>query len=154
MTLERTLLAKLADWRFPSGRQSLEAGDGNVKFTATADCADEVGCRLWEATLNRPAPAEPLEDRARRLVSRATGLLEPLRLLEIDPERKVALLRSDRPADRDDRLTYYEVELGGDGSARVRRFQVSRQGGEKRQQIHFTLTHEALAKLAGDLAAC
>jgi hypothetical protein len=154
MTLERTLLEKLADWRFHSSRQTLDAGDSDTKFHATADCADEIGCRLWETTLTRPAPAEALADRARRLVSRTTGLLEPLRLLEIDSEHKVALLRSDWPAERDDHLAYYEIELGGDGSARVRRFQASRHGGEKRQQINFTLTHEALAKLAGDLAAC
>jgi hypothetical protein len=154
MTLERTLLEKLAKWRFPSGRQTLDADEAGVKVRATADCADEVGCRLWDVSLTRPAPAEPLEDRARRLASRATGLLEPLRLLELDAVRQVALLRSDRPARRDEQLDYYEVQLGGDGSANVRRFRASPQGGEKRQQIHFTLTHEALAKLAGDLDAC
>ncbi len=36
---------------------------------------------------------------------------------------------------------------------RVRRYQTPRPGEPRRQQVAFTLTHEALAKLVGDLSA-
>jgi hypothetical protein len=154
MTLERLLLEKLAKWRFSTGRQTLEAIAGKATFSMTADCADEVGCRLWEVALTRPTPSEAVADRARRLVDQATGLLEPLQLLEVDGERHVALLRSNRPATRDGQLAYYELLLGSDGSSHVRRYQAARDGSEKRQQINFSLTHETLAKLASDLVSC
>ena len=48
-------------------------------------------------------------------------------------------------------MFYYEVELKT-GGAGVRRYQASTTGGT-RQPIAFPLTHETLAKLAGDLAA-
>ena len=82
---------------------------------------------------------------------RATGLLEPLRLLEVDEQNKIALLRSDKPGQRGDAVLYYEVRLTGDGAATVQRFQASHQPETKRQQIEFTLTHEAVAKLAADV---
>jgi hypothetical protein len=153
MTLDETLLQKLAKWRFHSGRQTLEAAAADAKATLTADCADQVGCRVWELALSRPAPAASLADRAQRLAGRATGLLEPLRLLEVDAEGRTALLRSDRPTLRDGQLGYYEVLLQADGGASVRRYQAPQTPG-RREQIGYNLTHEALAKLVSDLNAC
>jgi hypothetical protein len=80
-----------------------------------------------------------------------TGLLEPLRLIESDAESDTALLRSAAPQRRGDDLFYYEVELKS-ASAGVRRYQSSATGAA-RQQVAFPLTHEALAKLTGDLTA-
>ena len=88
---------------------------------------------------------------AERLAARATGLMEPLRLIEVDADRETALLRSATPQRRGDDLFYYEVLLHGRG-ADVRRYQSSATGGT-REQIAFPLTHEALAKLAADLTA-
>ena len=95
--------------------------------------------------------AADLKTRAERLAGRATGLMEPLRLIEVDAGRNVALLRSAAPQQRGDDLFYYEVLLQ-EGGAGVRRYQASTQGGA-RQQVAFPLTHEALAKLAADLTA-
>ena len=155
MTLEETLLQKLAEWRFDNGRQTLTVAHPETGWTATvvADCGDRVGCRVWELNLTRPesAPSADLKTRAERLAGRATGLMEPLRLIEVDAQDDAALLRSAAPQKRGDDLFYYEVLLRS-GGAGVRRYQSSTKSGT-RQQVAFPLTHEALAKLGADLKA-
>jgi hypothetical protein len=82
---------------------------------------------------------------------RATGLLEPLRVIEVDAGRNEAVLRSTAPARKGERVAYYEVRLYGLDRAVVHRFTAERtQSG--REQVAFALTHEVLAKLAGDIA--
>jgi hypothetical protein len=153
MTLNDTLLQKLAEWRFDNGRQSLNAVHPETGWSAEviADCSDRVGCHLWELKLTRPeaAPSADLKTRAERIVSRATGLMEPLKLIEVDAGPETALLRSAAPQKRGDDLFYYEVLLQNRGAG-LRRYQASAQGGT-RQQLAFPLTHESLAKLAVDL---
>ena len=153
MTLEETLLQNLADWRFDNGRQTLTVAHPESGWTTAvvADCGDRVGCRLWEVNLSRPeaSPSADLKTRAERLAGRATGLMEPLRLIEVDVQGDTALLRSAAPQKRGDDLFYYEVLLRSAGAG-VRRYQSSTQSGA-RQQVAFPLTHEALAKLGADL---
>lgn len=155
MTLNELLLQKLAEWRFDNARQTLTVAQPETGWTAgvVADCADRVGCGVWEMNLTHAgaAPEADLKTRAERLAGRATGLMEPLRLIEVDADRDTALLRSAAPLKRDDDLFYYEVLLTGRGAG-VRRYQSSTTGAA-RQQVAFPLTHEALAKLAADLTA-
>src|SRR4051812_31912745 len=93
MTLENTLLQKLSRWRFPEGaRQTLNAEDAGWAVAVDAECADTVGCRVWEVGLSRPTPrADDLTARAGRVAERVTGLLEPLKLLEVDAGKGTAL---------------------------------------------------------------
>ncbi len=153
MTLEETLLQKLAEWRFDNDRQTLTVAHPETGWTATfvADCGDRVGCQLWELNMTRTesAPSADLKARAERLAGRATGLMEPLRLIEVDAQGDTALLRSAAPQKRGDDLFYYEVLLRSAGAS-ARRYQSSTKSGT-RQQIAFPLTHEALAKLGADL---
>jgi hypothetical protein len=155
MTLENTLLQKLAEWRFDNGRQTLTAADPETGWTAAvvADCGDRVGCRVWELNLTRPETpsSADLKARAERLAGQATGLMEPLRLIEVDAQGDTALLRSASPQKRGEDLYYYEVLLRS-ASAGVRRYQSSTKSGT-REQVAFPLTHEALAKLGADLTA-
>jgi len=155
MTLESTLLQNLAKWRFPTGdRRTLAVEEGGWSAKIHADSADTVGCHVWEVALTRAADqAGPVDLKARagRVAASVTGLLEPLKLLEFDAPKGTALLRSEAPKQVGDSLCYYEVLLGADGSAAARRYEADRAGG-KRKQIAFTLTHEALAQLADDLA--
>jgi hypothetical protein len=155
MNLEETLLQNLAEWRFDNGRQTLTVAHPESGWTTAvlADCGDRVGCRVWELNLTRPesAPSADLKTRAERLAGRATGLMEPLRLIEVDAQGDTALLRSAAPQKRGDDLFYYEVLLRSAGAG-VRRYQASTTSGT-RQQIAFPLTHEALAKLGADLTA-
>jgi hypothetical protein len=155
MSLDGLLLEKLARWR-PDGRQTLEVRAPEFGWAAdiTADAADVVGCRLWEIALRREGTVTPLGDlkaRADAVCGRVTGLLEVLRVVEIDEPRGIALLRSDLPSRRGDTLSYYEVFLHADGAANCRRYEGPRGEETRRQQVAYTLTHETIGKLVADL---
>jgi len=157
MTLREKLLQKLSEWRPASeGRHSLavadEATGGTVRLAA--DRSDELGCLVWELTCQRGGPAKAdLGAWAKSVAQRVTGLLEPLKVVEVDNSRGEALLRSNEPSRRGDSLSYYELLLAKRGEATVRRYQSNQQAGSRREQVTFALTHEVLAKFASDLAA-
>jgi hypothetical protein len=159
MTLDELVLQRTADWRPPDGRQMLTVSDNDLPWSATltADRADELGCLLWEVGLRRRTPLQggkdTLQGWAERAAERVTGLLEPLKVLEVDAQRNEALLRSEEPARRGGGLFYYEVLLQGQGAAEVRRYRGPRQDEPRREQVAFALTHEAVAKLVADLTA-
>jgi hypothetical protein len=153
MNLGEQLLRKLASWRPDAVKTATTVEDAQAgwKVTVTADSVDTLGSRLWEVRLDRTSPLEnpaPLKEQAERIAARVTGLLEPLRLVEVEGEG-VAQLRSAAPARQGDEVAYYEVLRHRDGTTRVGRFQA---GAGKREPVPFTLTHEALAKLTDDLA--
>jgi hypothetical protein len=157
MSLNEALLGKLADWQPPEGRQSVHVSDGSTGWgvTLTVERADQLGCLVWELALKRTPPAshngDALAAWAERIAGRATGLLEPLKVVEVDPVRREAVLRSASPVERGEELYYYEVHLYGVGAATLSRYRSQRLGSAKREQVGFALTHEAVAKLAVDL---
>jgi hypothetical protein len=157
MTLDERLLENLANWRPDTGRQALVVSGptDSTNVTVTADRCDVVGAQLWEVAYHRPATlnADGLRSWAEKTAARATGLLEPLRVLEVDTERLTALLRSQAPTQRGDNLFYYELKLHGDGRAQLERFQAPAKPEGHRQQTIFALTHETLAKLVADIDA-
>jgi len=157
MTLENLLLQKLAKWRPDSGQAGLEVTDPASGWTVRlgAECVEQLGSRLTELSLSRTAPLEgvDLEARAKRIAGRTTGLLEPLHLIETDPQAATALLRSDNPTKRGEDLFYYELLLHQGGGCSLKRYQASQQLGSRRQAVPFNLTHESLGKLIGDLTA-
>jgi hypothetical protein len=155
MSLDALLLEKLANWRSTSGRATLEASDDSYNAAVAVECVDVIGCRLWEVSLRPVAekPAVELKARAEQLCQRITGLMEPLHLVEVDELGKAALLRSEQPGQLGADRFYYEVLLHGDGSSVVRRYRAPHADQPRRQQVAFTLTHEALAKLVRDLTA-
>jgi hypothetical protein len=157
MTLTESLLPKLSDWRpAGDGRHSWSAAFPNAGWTVriAADKADTLSCLVWELTLTRTAqPPEGLTLKAwaAAVADRVTGLLEPLKVYEVDETRNEAVLRSEAPAKKGDALAYYEVRLTNLTTAVVRRFTGSKTESG-RDQVAFAITHEALAKLAGDIA--
>jgi hypothetical protein len=161
MTLSETLLEKLGDWR-----PAEEVGDGRPaapidldghgwSVTVAAERFDSLSCLLngVEATRNSPVAADSvaLEAHARKVATRVTGLLEPLRLVEIDRSRDVALLRSDAPPTKGDNVLFYEVQFEGRNRVTVNRYQASKPARASKVAIPFGLTHEVLAKLVDDL---
>jgi hypothetical protein len=156
MTLDETVLRKLASWRPARGsRQTLAVPDEGSGWAVSlvVDRHDELSSAFWEVTLQRVAPARKpitLESWAKEIPQRVTGLLESLKVLEIDAARNEALLRSDEPTQRGTDVFYYEVLLKGTQTARIRRYQGS-PGGGHREQVSFVLTHEAFAKLVQDI---
>ena len=158
MTLAEVLLQRLARWRPDSDRQTLEVAHPETGWAVavTAGQVETLGSRLWEVALRRLEPqaqAPDLKEWAGRITSRVTGLLEPLRLLEVDAERGIALLRSTTPGQWGEGRFYYEVLLQADGTTAVRRYQAPDADNPRRRQVAFALTHEALAKLVADLTA-
>ncbi len=160
MTLAETVLKKIADWR-PAGdkRHALLIPDGGSGWAVEvqADRCDELGCRVWELTLRRNRKVEPqpaaLQAWADRAARQVTSLLEALRVVEVDPHRDEALLRSDKPSRRGQTVSYFEVLLRGTKSATLRRFRAHQEPGRRREQVAFPITHEALAKIVTDLTA-
>ncbi len=155
MSLDGLLLEKIARWR-PDGRQTLDVSDPESGWSVgvTADAVDVVGCRLWEVALRHSGSAVPsggLKTRAENVAGRVTGLLEPLRVVEVDEDRGEALLRSTTPDRRGDVLHYSEVLLQAGGAASVRRFEAPHGKERRRLQVAYSLTHEALAKIVADL---
>src|SRR5215475_14315164 len=128
MTLTESLLPKLSEWHpAGAGRHSWSAAVPEVGWAVhlTADRADTLSCLVWELTLARTGAAPDgltLRAWAEGVAERATGLLEPLKLIEVDTERNEALLRSAGPAKKGERVAYYELRLHGLDRAVVRRF--------------------------------
>jgi hypothetical protein len=159
MTLADTLPQKLAEWRpAGTGRHSLSQALGDSGWTAhlAADRVDTVGCLMWELTLTR-ASAErkelpTLAAWAEAVAAGAKGLLEPLKVVEVDVQRQEALLRSDSATQRGGSLMYYELILHDRDRALVRRFRAPAEQTGRREQVAFALTHEVLVKLIEDIA--
>lgn len=157
MTLAESLLPKLSEWTpAGAGRHSWAAAFPAEGWTVrvAADKADSLSCLVWELSLERtaePPAGLTLKTWAEAIADRAGGLMEPLKVYEVDETRGEALLRSDEPARKGEGLAYYEVRLAGLTGATVRRFAASR-GSAVRTQVAFALTHEALARVAGDVA--
>jgi len=118
----------------------------------TADRRDAWTTIVWEMCLRRAASTGDVASWAERIARRSSGLLESLRVIEVDPSNSKALIRSEPPTEREGKLSYYEVVLQGTSSALVRRYEGTHASG-KREQTAFILTNEVLAKWVGDLTA-
>jgi len=149
MTLENIVRQQLNDPE-PGGFH-VQADGWNI--TVGAEKKDSLSCSLNTLTLESATPStEDVRAWATRVADRATGLMEPLRLIEADAKQGKAILRSDVPAQRDGKALYYELLLArNDGSsATLRRF--AGQVGDKRDAVPFVLTHDAIVKLVTDIA--
>ena len=150
MTLENILRQQLNNPE-PGGFH-VQADGWNI--TVAAEKKDSLSCALNELTLEKASPIkEEVRAWAMRIADRATGLMEPLRLIEADAKQGKAILRSDVPAQRDGKTMYYELLLTRTDrtSATLHRF--AGQVGEKREAVPFVLTHDAIVKLASDIVA-
>jgi hypothetical protein len=156
--IAETLLPKLADWRpTGAGPHSFAAPlENGWQIAITADHAESLGCRAIGVNISRPVTqpttAADLTAWAVRSARRVTGLLETMKVIEVDAVRSEAILRSDPPANRGTAVQYYELVLAGTHAASLRRYRAERAGG-RREEIPFALTHETIAKVAEDLTA-
>lgn len=154
MSLENKLLQKLAETHPVVGRHEFTVSEGAWTAHLTFDRRDELSGRIWEVALHRNAAAGgDVQAWADRIAERVGGLMEPLKVVEVDGVKQEALLRSAAPTVKGDDLFFYEVHLRGTANATFRRYQGSQQPGKKRTQIAFALTNEMLAKLVADVTA-
>jgi hypothetical protein len=154
MTLGNIVRQKLSEAPPADSRHEFLAADPASGWTLylTADRRDAWTTVAWEMSLRRAASGGDVAAWAQRVAERSSGLLEPLRVIEVDGPTSQALVRSEPPSERDGKIFYYEVLLKGTGSALVRRFEGTHAQG-KREQVPFVLTNEVLAKWVGDLTA-
>jgi hypothetical protein len=155
MTLADTLLEKLNKLSTDATvRRTLSFHDAAAAAAVRVevDRLDALGCQLWEIAVKADRlQSVSLAERAQRVADEITGLLEPLKVHEVDDARGQALLRSESPAQKSDDLFYYEVLLHNTGAATLRRYHNTKTPG-KREQVSFVLTKEALGKVVEDLA--
>lgn len=155
MMLAENLLPRLSEWQpAGAGRHSLSETAAGWTVHVAAEKADSLSCLVWELALTRDGDAPAgltLTSWADGIAARVGGLLEDLRVYEVDATRDEAVLRSESPSARGEKLAYYEVRLDGLTRAVVRRFAASK-ATPGREQVAFALTHEVLARLAGDIA--
>lgn len=154
MTLAEKLLPELNNWKATERTDwTTSFADEGWSVNLTADRNDAIATLAWELTVSRTGgTSETVRSWAEGIADRSSGLLEKLKLLESDTTRNEAVLRSDSPSRAGDSVAYYEVILNGTTSASVRRYRANRKLGTPREQVVFALTHEALAKLIGDIA--
>ena len=154
MNLENKLLQKLAETKPVGERHELTISEGAWTAHLTYDRRDEMSGRLWEAALHRNSAADGnLQAWAGHIVQRVSGLMESLKIVEVDAVKQHALLRSAAPSVKGENLFYYEILLRGTANATIQRFQGSQLPAKRREQVAFALTHETLAKLAADVTA-
>ena len=150
MTLENTLRQQLND---PS-TTGFHIAFGGWTVTLVADKRDSLSSALKELTLSKSAPiAEALPTWANRVARQASGLMEPLRAVEVDQPLGKALLRSQAPMAQGGKALYYELllERTTRTSATLHRYAGDRQNSEPREAVPFVLTHDAIVKLVNDI---
>lgn len=150
MTLEKALQQQLNKPE-PGG---FRVSHGEWDIVVSTDRRDSLSCALKELTLGRTGPIrEELPAWAARLADRVTGLLEPLKIVEIDLPAGKAILRSKAPALADGKALYYELllERTNRTSVTLRRYCGDLVGHERREAVSFVLTHDAIVKLASDI---
>ncbi|MEI7683901.1 MAG: hypothetical protein WCL32_02660 [Planctomycetota bacterium] len=148
MTLAKNLRQSLTD---PNQGQNgpVTASAGPWSATAHTPHRDKVGAEIDELTVERAAPGPgSVKGWADKFAGAATGLLEPLKVQEVDAGKNEALIRSSPPSSNDAGADYYEVKLHGTQKASVKRYHAE---GGKRESIPFTLTHDGVEKLVDGL---
>ena len=111
-----------------------------------------VGCAVVRLVLESASLAERSLDAVRKtadtLASRLSYLLEPIAVIEIDPEENSVQMRSDPPHREDNVRTYYELLVGARGQLTLQRFR--KEPNQPRQVIPAEFTREVLVRLVTD----
>jgi hypothetical protein len=140
--------------RAAGGGGSLTADAPNGRLECDLASVDAIGCAVDQFAFHTGrlsgATLEKLKKIGEDLSRRVTYLLEPIAIIEIDAEGITVQLRSSPPSQENGVTTYYELALNQDGLT-LRRYQS--QPGQPRQAIPAHFTHEALRRLAKDVAA-
>ena len=89
MTLGNIVRQKLSETPAASARHELMAADeaGGWTVYLTAERRDAWTTVAWEVSLRRPAATGDLASWAERIAQRSSGLLESLRVVEVDRTR-------------------------------------------------------------------
>lgn len=145
---------RLVSERMPfQGRiEPIVASSEGVTLRCDLTSAEKVGCTLTQIDLvEERHPAISMDDLvhwAEWICGRVTYLLEPLRVIEMDKQAGIALIRSGKPKTRRGEISYYELVADRHHHAWLRRYQAK---ARVRGSVPFPLTHEQLEVLIDDL---
>jgi len=148
-SLAEAVQRSLSEWKPEGGGRQTFSGplaDAGWNLAVTFDRVEGLGGSVWELALDRTGAAPEglaLKSWADRVANQVSGMLERLKVHEIDSANGVALLRSDGPQVRGTARSYYEVTLNDVSKATLRRFQGDMTPGTKREQVAFALTYES-----------
>lgn len=149
MTPAKNLRQSLSDPNLGSSG-SVSASAGPWTATANTPHRDKIGAEIDELTVERasPGPGSVKSWADRFTGTNIPGMLEPLKVQEVDAGKNEALIRSSPPSQNDAGTDYYEVKMHGTQKASVKRYHAE---GGKRDPIPFTLTHDGIEKLVDGL---
>ena len=137
----------------PSAPASVQHDNGTVLAIAEVAQTDRLAAELRSLRISIPATASwslpELKQLAKALAERVQYLLEPLALIEVDPEGATVQLRSATPAQVENARAYYEV-LAKPGTLHVCRYVTRPSAARELTSMH--LTHEQLTRLLADVA--
>jgi hypothetical protein len=156
MSLSKKIAAALDEntraYTFPCS-VSLEDAPGRLTLHLTALDSVGLACSSLEfTTVGRPElSADALKRWGERLAARVTYLMEPLKVLEVDPSGGEVQMRSQSPTPRDEKRSYFEIELTRQGTLSMARYAYV-EASRQRSQIPCQFTRETLERLADDIA--
>ena len=141
---------------FHDERRVVDAAQGDWQVRCELTAAGPVGYALHRLELmdpsGQPLDAEKLHAWSERICQRVNYLLEPLRTIELDPHAARALVRSEKPRQREASLTYYELLADGKRHSSLQRYEYDR-AQRRRHPVDFSLTSDQLEILVDDLVA-
>lgn len=134
-----------------------EGDEPTVAITLEAYDRFSVMLRSLEVAYDNLSPqTQPvaLSQQAEQIIQRLTYLEEPLTLLELDSEAKLAQLRSAPPQQEDEALTYWELLLWTEPHPRAKLTRYRWTPDQKeRELVVYPATFATVGRIAQDLAA-
>lgn len=122
-----------------------------VDFTAV----ESLGCAFRELRVAadlHDRPFDSLKAWAEQICRKVNYLLEPIGVLELDPESQQVLVRSAVPAKSAEQTAYYEILIAAPGRLCLRRYTRPVHSSQP-QPCDLQLTQEVLLKLVDDIIA-
>jgi hypothetical protein len=154
MTLSQKIVAALdnAAGSFDPPRDVV-ADEGPHHLTLNVAISGPVGFSAQTLDFRADGPERTLDQLRAwgdRLANRVTYLMEPLRVLEVDPVGGEVELRSLAPTQRAGLRAYYEARLNRAGNLRLARVVFDEAARTRRDEL-FQMTREVLQRLTDDL---
>ncbi|MFO0887700.1 MAG: hypothetical protein U0790_00990 [Isosphaeraceae bacterium] len=133
--------------------QALSAREGDHQITLDLAVNGPVGFSALALEFLADGPErtiDQLKDWADRVAGRVTYLMEPLRVVEIDPVGVEVELRSAAPSQRANTRAYYEVRLRRNGTLNLARVVFDNATRTRRDEA-FQMTRDVIERLTDDL---
>lgn len=131
----------------------VSADDGPHHITLDVTVAGPIGFSATDLLFRADGPErtiDELKDWADRVAARVNYLMEPLRVVEVDPVGVEVELRSAAPSQRQGVRAFYEVRLRRAGTLNLARVVFDNVSRTRRDEA-FQMTREIIERLTDDL---